>query len=40
MSDQILDEEWLELIKTAKLLGLTAEEVRTFLLKNTKKANA
>ncbi len=29
--DQVLDQEWLELLMMAKELGLTTEEIRDFL---------
>ena len=30
--ERVLDLEWVNLIKRAKMLGLTPEEVRTFLM--------
>ncbi|UJL45358.1 anti-repressor SinI family protein [Virgibacillus sp. NKC19-16] len=35
-----IDVEWVELIKQAKILGMTADEVRLFLRKAGSKENA
>lgn len=37
VKEQKMDAEWIQLIKEAKTMGITREEIRTFLLNNQQK---